>query len=243
MSYNIHSCIGIDGKRFLGRIARVIRRQRPDIIALQEVDRNMARTGYEDQVRLLSRTLGMHHFYFPVLNDPDGGQYGLAVLSRYPAESAEYIHLPQQSLSSEKRGVMRVKIDSPKGPLHILNTHLSLFRRERIAQMEYIVDTLLPECIKESEPVIFCGDFNAGIHSPSYRLLTERLDDCQNIYPGFQPEGTFFSSYPFLRLDHIFHSHQLTPETLAVINDWECRLASDHLPVLTVLRDDRRKPA
>jgi endonuclease/exonuclease/phosphatase family metal-dependent hydrolase len=239
MTYNIHSCTGMDGKLFPDRIARIINRQSPDIVALQEVDRRMARSDSQDQARLIAERLDMHYTYFPVLKS-NGGEYGLAVLSRFPMEVMSCSYLPQASspASSERRGVMWTRHATRNGPLHLLNTHLSLVKKERIAQMQHIVKTLIDHQIPDSEPVIFCGDLNAGINSPVYNLLSTRMRDTQKMHSGFRPDSTFFSTYPLLTLDHIFYSHHLAPVGVTVVNDWECRLASDHLPVSGIFLHD-----
>ena len=44
MTYNVHSCLGMDGKLSPARIARVIAQCNPDVVALQELDVRRART-------------------------------------------------------------------------------------------------------------------------------------------------------------------------------------------------------
>jgi endonuclease/exonuclease/phosphatase family metal-dependent hydrolase len=239
MTYNIHSCIGMDGKLFPTRIARIISRQSPDIVALQEVDRNMARTANKDQVALIGERLNMHSSFFPVLKSREG-EYGLAVLSRFPLKDVSCTFLPQVSRYNltEKRGLMWLKLETLHGLVHVFNTHLSLVKRERMMQMRHIIEEIIVDTLPASEPVIFCGDFNAGIHSPVYNLLSEKMTDSQKIHSHFQPDPTFFSSYPLFTLDHIFYSHHLAPVKVTVVNDWECRLASDHLPVSSMFLHD-----
>lgn len=242
MTYNIHSCVGMDGKLFPARIARIIARSSPDIVALQEVDRNMARTGTSDQPKIIAEQLGMHSCYFPVWQI-DGGEYGLAVLSRFPVIDKRCLYLPGLGTAThtEKRGILWTTLQTANGRLHLLNTHLSLVRRERLLQIRHIADTIIADAIPPSEPLILCGDLNAGINSPAYAILAARLRDCQKLHAHIPPEPTFFSSYPLLRIDHIFHSGHLAPASIGVINDWECRLASDHLPLQATLFHDPRR--
>lgn len=238
MTYNIHSCVGMDGKLFPGRIARIIGRQAPDIVALQEVERNMERTGRRDQTRLIAEQLEMRSVFFPILKN-QGGEYGLAVLSRFPFRVMSCAVLPRFIMASptEERGIMWLRFETRHGPVHLFNTHLSLVKRERLIQMRHITGHLLDK-IPAAEPVIFGGDLNAGVNSPTYNLLADKLRDAGRIHPHFQPEPTFVSSYPLFRLDHLFYSRHLAPVRVSVINDWECRLASDHLPVVSVFIHD-----
>jgi endonuclease/exonuclease/phosphatase family metal-dependent hydrolase len=236
MTYNVHSCIGVDGKHLPERIARIIRRQNPDIVALQEIDRHQIRSARQDHTSLLGDWLEMEHFFWSV-HGCNGGEYGLAVLSRYPIDRTECYYLPclSDKRSAEKRGLTQIVLQTPYGKIHFFNTHLSLYRKERLAQMNQIIKEGGLAAVPPDEPTVFCGDLNAGVNSPVYKLLSSRLQDVEQIRPHMSPEPTFYSSWPLLRLDHIFHSRHFTPVQVDVANDWECRLASDHLPVLATL--------
>ncbi len=83
LCYNIHHGEGIDRELDLQRIARVIQSVSPDVVALQEVDRKTARTGRVDQPAELARLLKMT-VVFEKNIDFQGGQYGNAVLSKWP---------------------------------------------------------------------------------------------------------------------------------------------------------------
>jgi len=239
MSYNIHHCRGLDGKLFPDRIARIIDRLAPDLVALQEVDKNKTRTDHLDQAAELGRLLGMEHRFLPLLQDQTG-EYGLAVLSRYPLTATHYTLLPQipHNGRTEPRGIIRVTVKTRHGPVHLCNTHLSIIRKERIAQMRYLVDEYLPGEIPAAEPVIVCGDLNASLLSPAYRLLSNKLLDAHRMSAADSPGATFLASYPLVRLDHIFASRHLAPIKGSVVRNGESRLASDHLPVVSVFLHD-----
>jgi endonuclease/exonuclease/phosphatase family metal-dependent hydrolase len=83
MTYNIHNGIGRDRIYDLRRIEAVIRSEAPDIVALQEVDRGMARSRFDDQARLLGEALGMYAVHCITLEKERGG-FGNALLSRFP---------------------------------------------------------------------------------------------------------------------------------------------------------------
>ena len=94
MTYNVHSCVGTDGKISSQRIARVIGRHEPDIVALQELDMGRKRTGeVEAQPHLIAKELEMvYHFHPSIVNDE--GRYGNAVLSRFPMDLIRAGRLP-----------------------------------------------------------------------------------------------------------------------------------------------------
>src|SRR5689334_21597772 len=83
LTYNIHHSEGTDGKLDLPRVVWVIKAARPDVVMLQEVDRNTTRTGKVDQTAELARFTGLHAEFGKAI-DLQGGGYWLAVLSRFP---------------------------------------------------------------------------------------------------------------------------------------------------------------
>ncbi|ELP32150.1 endonuclease/exonuclease/phosphatase [Rhodopirellula baltica SWK14] len=88
LSYNIHHGRGTDGKIDLDRLANVIRSVDPDLVAVQEVDQNTRRNGMVNQVETLAVQTSLHGEFAKQI-DYDGGEYGQAVLSKYPVESLE----------------------------------------------------------------------------------------------------------------------------------------------------------
>ena len=93
VSYNIKHGRGNDDTVDLERTARVLRAQNPDIVALQEVDERVRRSGSVPQADSLGRLLGMSAAFGGFM-DYQGGQYGMAILSRYPIVSINPIRLP-----------------------------------------------------------------------------------------------------------------------------------------------------
>jgi endonuclease/exonuclease/phosphatase family metal-dependent hydrolase len=107
-SYNLLHGISIrSGLVELGQAAEAIAALRADVVALQEADRGLARSGGIDQVAELARHTGLHAVFVPaLLGDPDGrwtaarGEdscgpgYGVGLLSRTPLHAPERIPLP-----------------------------------------------------------------------------------------------------------------------------------------------------
>ena len=83
LSYNIHHAEGVDGKLDVPRIAQVILSVDPDLVALQEVDKNTIRTGKVNQDIELSRLTKMNSVFGSNITF-QGGQYGNAILSKFP---------------------------------------------------------------------------------------------------------------------------------------------------------------
>ncbi|HEU5118897.1 MAG TPA: endonuclease/exonuclease/phosphatase family protein, partial [Isosphaeraceae bacterium] len=130
LSYNIHKGIGGRDRRYrIDRIIQVLEAEQPDLICLQEVDRNVKRSRFHDQPADLAESLRFEANLFQ-LNVPlkDGG-YGNLVLSRWPIRDKDQISLRRGI--RKPRGAQLLVIDTPEGLLHLVNWHLGLAERER----------------------------------------------------------------------------------------------------------------
>src|SRR5690606_6371938 len=97
MTYNIHIANPPSrGPGFvdINAIANVIKKEKPDLVALQEVDRFTERSGKDlDQAKAIAEQTGMHYFFAKALNR-SGGEYGVAILSQEPILSSQLHSLP-----------------------------------------------------------------------------------------------------------------------------------------------------
>src|SRR5712691_11204737 len=109
MTYNIHVGVGMDKKLDLQRIAEVINAQHPDLAGLQEVDRGVARTQLVDEIAEIARMTKMDYAFAFNLRY-QGGQYGVAILSRFPIRIIDH-RLYQNRREAERRGLIRVEVD------------------------------------------------------------------------------------------------------------------------------------
>jgi endonuclease/exonuclease/phosphatase family metal-dependent hydrolase len=232
VTYNIHSCVNRRGRACPDSILAAIKPLRPDVVALQEADVGIPRTQFQDQPRLLAEGLEMEYAFHPTVHHPIG-QYGLALLSKYDAYQISSGILPRLLGRFEKRGAMHITLDLPVGRIHIFNTHLSLFTLERRLQMKFLMGDQWLGSVGASDPVVFCGDLNAGPRSAVYSRLARRLTDVQSFYPP--PKATYSSRRPIFRIDHLFISEHFKPVVVNVPRDETTRLASDHLPLCAEL--------
>ena len=237
MTYNIHSCIGMDSKILPERIARVIARYSPDIIALQELDVGRARTGRVDQADLISQYLQMDYHFLPTIRVRKG-LYGNAVLTHFPMRPVKADKLPglPGKPQLEPRGGLWVAIDADGIEIQFINTHLGLRPKERHAQAETLLgsDWLShPNC---REPTILCGDFNALPSSRVWRRLCTLLRDTQVELANHCPKKTLFGRFPFARIDHVFIDSSIEVIGIEVPNTELTSVASDHLPLIVEVR-------
>jgi len=237
MTYNVHSCIGMDGKLAPERIARLIARHEPDIVALQEIDVGRVRTDSADQAQVIADHLGMDvHFHGALHLERE--RFGDAVLTHLPMRLIKAADLPRLPLSptSEPRGALWVEIKAFGKKIQFINTHLSLRGRERRAQVESLLSRHWLGHPKCQTPTILCGDFNLQPNSREWQTLNTALSDVQNATLDHIPQKTFASRLPTLRIDHIFIDNALQAIGVQIPNNALARVASDHLPLIADIR-------
>jgi endonuclease/exonuclease/phosphatase family metal-dependent hydrolase len=237
MSYNIHSCVNANRDVNPRSVAEIINTLNADIVALQEVDQHKPASRNRNQAKTISRMLNLDHVYFPV-EEKGLHAFGLAVLSRFPLVDWDSDRLPNlyPKLKPRKRGAIRVTLRTSAGPIHLLNTHLSLFKLERRKQLNFLLKKNWLSAMAEHEPFILCGDLNAGPLSATYRKLSRHLVDVQKaLHEPHLPQPTFHSRSPVFRIDHIFVSEHLAPLKVEVNRTPDTETASDHLPLVAEL--------
>ena len=169
LSYNIHHAEGVDGKLDVPRIAQVILSVEPDLVALQEVDKNTTRTGKVNQDIELARLTKMNSVFGSNITF-QGGQYGNAILSKFPIIKNKNFLLPNVD-SGEQRGLLRSQIQiSNKENVLFFSTHLDHRRSdtERLASAEAINQII---SLDNKSPAILAGDFNDVPDSPTLKEL------------------------------------------------------------------------
>ncbi len=237
MTYNVHSCIGVDGKTSPHRVARVIAQYDPDIVCLQELDIGRLRTDGADQAQIIATYLRMDHHFHPALRLEEE-LYGDAILSRYPMRLVRADALPglPDRPQLEPRGALWTVVELNGCAIHVLNTHFGLRRREQLCQARALLGADWLNCAECQGPVILCGDFNALPGSQVCRLLRRRLRDSQLELDRHRPHKTYSTRYPVGRIDHIFVSPHFEVVKVEVARNNLACLASDHLPLIIEVR-------
>ena len=227
MTWNIHHGEGLDGKVDLEHFSRLIRSERADIVALQEVDKGVERTGRRDFPAELGRLTGMS-CVFSNNYDYQGGEYGNAVLTRFPIKRSANYHY-QKVNETEQRGLLQLVLDVYGRELAFLVTHLDhrasdAARWSNVGEIERVLQSY------HGLPIIFCGDFNTQPSGRVYTRLKEQLDDTW-VLAGNGDGCTIPAEAPSRRIDYIWFNRS---KALVPLKSWVPEsLASDHRPVVT----------
>lgn len=224
MSFNIHHGRSKFGAYNLHDVAKVIRDHNIDIVGLQEVDKNMYRSLFEDQIQKLAEELDMHYAYGPNIQIL-GAEYGNGILSKYPIESFENIHLPGNG--REKRGLLMSKIRVRGEEINFLVTHLGLNKEERRKQMQAI-DQFVRLL---GSRVILVGDFNTTDGDIDFFNFKKYLIDTAEVFEN-QSQYTYDCFIFKSRIDYIFTTQDFKTIYYEVLDTD----ISDHFPVIAHLQ-------
>jgi len=227
MTYNVHHCNppsqpdSID----LAAITKVIRAQNPDLVALQEIDVNTQRSGPFNQAAEIAKALNMR-FFFGKAIDHGGGDYGVAILSKYPLTETTVHRLPTKpETKGEPRIVVTAKVTLPAGlAIRFGSTHLDAQRDSVNRQMQVVEISRL--ATTEKLPFIIAGDFNAPPASNVIKALdqhfTRTCRTCEPTIPVANPaQAIDFIAYTPTKKFKVVKT-TVVPE----------KYASDHLPVV-----------
>jgi endonuclease/exonuclease/phosphatase family metal-dependent hydrolase len=233
VTYNVHRCVGNDRRLDVARIAEVLARLEPDIVALQELDVGRARTNHVDQASEIAQRLDMAcHFHAALRVETE--LYGDAILSAFPEKLIQTGPLPGHPRipQLEPRGALWLEVEVDGRPVQVINTHLGLVPREQQMQARHLAGPHWlghPRC---KGPRILLGDFNATGTSVVYRTLAAKLEPARRLAPRRQATSTFPSQLPVLRIDHLFVSKEILVKDVFAPFDPLTRVASDHLPLV-----------
>ncbi len=233
VTYNVHSCLGLDRRFSPGRIASVLREIDGDVVGLQEVAMRQGASAEHDQARFLADALGFHLEEGANRRHRDG-TYGNAVLSRYPLERRGNFDLSVPG--REPRGCMRVDVQLGAGRvLHVFNLHLGTAAWERRLQGRKLVEEGVLERDAQAGARVVVGDFNDWRSELTPRLLAARLNRL-DIRHHLGRARTYPGLLPVMHLDHMYFDDALAIEKVVLHRTRRTLLASDHLPLAADFR-------
>ncbi|GAB3655515.1 endonuclease/exonuclease/phosphatase family protein [Echinicola sediminis] len=229
LCYNIHHSNPPSKPDFidLEAIANVIRNSGADIVGLQEVDVFTKRSGQDlHMAKALAEMTGMDYYYFSKGIDYQGGEYGTAILSKFPLSDTQTHLLPAEKGTEQRTLSVATVTLEDQSKIKFANTHLDYTSiSNALSQAAFIVDYFKDEPL----PSILVGDFNAVPTSDPIQLLdktfTRTCSNCAPTIPVDQPNRAIdFIMYRSASAFSV-NMHKVIQE----------KYASDHLPVLSTL--------
>jgi len=223
-SYNIHRCVGGDGRSDAARVARVIGEVGCDTIGLQEVDNQPDGSHDSMQLDFLSETTGMAAVAGHTIIRHEG-HFGNALLTRRPI-----LDVRRHEISfgrREPRGALEVDIDVAGRMVRVFVTHLGLMPAERRYQVQKMLRLI--EEIPRDQSVVVLGDINEWL--PMGRPL-RWLHGMLGHAPA---ERSFPARLPMFALDRVWVRPRETLLAFGTHRSETARLASDHLPVMAII--------
>lgn len=221
-SYNIRHGRNIEGTMNLEKTAALLATLKADVIALQEVDNTCTRSGRVNQAKFIGEKLQMNHAFGKSM-DFQGGQYGLAIISKYPILEVKNHKLPMAA-GAEPRIALEIVVELSKGKkASFVSIHFD-YTSEEHRQPQ--IKTLLKALETTKHPVALAGDFNALPTSDSIALFKENWYNTPKKGPNF----TCPADKPTKEIDYFMLRGFQTPAQCTVIEE---KVISDHRPIVT----------
>jgi endonuclease/exonuclease/phosphatase family metal-dependent hydrolase len=226
VSYNIHQCVGVDGRRDPTRIAGILKDLHPDIIGLQEVHSAHDGTFEAYQLRYLAETTG-----YGVVSGPnvtkDNSEYGNVLLTRHSVVRVRRLDLSVPG--REARGAIDADIAVGERMVRVIVSHLGLGIRERRYQTKRLLGILERE---KTSPLIVLLDLNEWFPfgGPILRFNEQfGKTPCCRSFPSF---------FPLFSIDRIWVRPRAALLDVRPYLTRDTRVASDHLPLLATINLD-----
>jgi endonuclease/exonuclease/phosphatase family metal-dependent hydrolase len=225
VSYNIHQCVGTDGKRDPQRIAAVIRETKGDILGLQEVDFSPLGDKKSHQLDYLAEMTGMKAVAGPTIRRADI-HFGNALLTSREITNISFHDLTV--VRRQPRGLIDAEMICDGQPVRVLVTHLGLALNERRRQAQSLIRILRQPKMAYALTLVI-GDINEW-RPRGFALYS------LNSHLGKAPSPRSFPSFfPVFALDRIWVKPRAALLQVKIGHSRLARIASDHLPVLATV--------
>ncbi|MFO0876801.1 MAG: endonuclease/exonuclease/phosphatase family protein [Gemmataceae bacterium] len=228
LTYNIHKGFGGADRRYnLDRVIEVLKHEQADLVCLQEVDFNVKRSRFDNQPDILGERLQANATVYQLNVPHREGGYGNLLLSRWPFRSQHNLSI---RLGKRKpRGAQVVVVETPEGPLHLVNTHLGLAEKERHWQANHLLHHPL---FRQADtlPTLIAGDFNDWRNMlGKHHFHRQHFDQVTAPVRRFRSFPAFFA---VASLDKVYRRGSVRVQHAGVIRNRFTRRASDHLPLV-----------
>lgn len=211
----------------LEQLAEFIDKEKPDLVALQELDWMTERDRaphqhHKDFITELGFRTGMFSLYGKTIPHANG-LYGIGILTRKPYINVKKIILPKAEGVKEWRALLLAEIElSDKDTIVFASTHLDYTSSE--ARMDQL-SQITKELEASRYPVMIGGDFNTVPDSPEIVTFFKDWLPCSGNEP------TSPAKSPKRKIDFLF-AYPKTSWKLESSKVIDTQL-SDHLPIIS----------
>jgi endonuclease/exonuclease/phosphatase family metal-dependent hydrolase len=222
-TYNVHRFVGRDKIRDIERTGKVLQEIKPDIVALQEVE--YFRT--PEELKDLFHGEQFNMVLGPTIRSGDE-HYGNVLLSRFPVTEKREINLSYPG--REARNAVDVDIDCKGEKVRVVATHFGLVPVERRQQAQRLLLEIDKNRNSRDDIILLMGDMNEWfLWGRPLRLIHK--------YFGYCPSpATYPAKLPLFSLDRIWDHPPGMIESRSVHRTKIAAAASDHLPLVAVIR-------
>ena len=205
----------------LALLAEHIRHSGADVVCLQEVDRGADRSKRVDMPARLSDMTGLPHHYFIKIRDFQGGEYGTAILSRYPIIESDTIHYPVR-IATQGTSCGYVVLDVDGSPVTLFNTHLSVENEKSNTETLCCLRDILAAQEKKRDKLLCCGDFNT---SP---------EKVKRFIPWVELAHEGLHTYADRSIDHILFKGDISVKDTRLLDTQKDRATDHHMVICDV---------
>lgn len=230
------------------KIGQAIKAMNADFVALAEVDKNTKRSGYKDQIEIIAKEAQMYPVFGKAI-DFEGGEFGPALLSKYPIIKSQNFLLPVPGDGRQHVLIVaEVKIPNFSEPVLFMATHLD-YKEDATVRMKQVQDinavsiasinSIFPGI--ESRIKILAGDFNEVDGTP---VMNEIYRYWDNVLEKNPDNRTWPAINPALAIDHILTykgqkwkvNDIIIPNSNPIWNNINWPEISDHVPVIAKIK-------
>ena len=229
-------------------LGKAIKAMNADFVALAEVDRNTERSGHKDQLDIIAKEAQMYPIFGKAI-DFEGGEFGPALLSKYPVIKSQNFLLPVPGDGRQHVLIVaEVQVPNFSEPVLFMAAHLD-YKEDATVRMKQVqeinavaiasIKTVFPGI--ESRVKILAGDFNevngTDVMNEIYRYWDPVLDENAD-------NRTWPAINPALAIDHILTykgqkwevKDVIIPNENPVWNNINWPTVSDHVPVIAKIK-------
>ncbi|MGH9179037.1 MAG: endonuclease/exonuclease/phosphatase family protein [Acidimicrobiales bacterium] len=193
VSFNIQHARTPAGAVDTGSLARWCAGLDARVLALQEVDDGLRRSGRVDQAGAVAEATGLEVVFGPARRVGRRGWYGNALLASGPVDEVEVVALPRRSWRREPRSAIVAAVTVDGRRLSVAATHLSTAGDEAATQLAAVLGALA----RRPSPRVLLGDLNLHPAQVGPALVGTGLSLADPAAP------TFPASAPRARIDHV----------------------------------------